>query len=187
MDGHNTADVFVIEGVPLRKKITSVDGIDTEYDGFVDVVGVTSGTRFGYFIIDRIVSYLFALLVWAIILVPDVIFNESAITNAITYGDYRLLDNVGTYIFILFLYYFVVESIFGTSIGKLILGYIVVDAYGNKPTIKQLFKRSVSRLVPFEAFSCFKWKGWHDEWSDTMVISKKELADLRTMWEASKI
>jgi uncharacterized RDD family membrane protein YckC len=177
-------NVFRITEVPMTK--TSLTGsTETQYQGYVDVVGVSSGTRFGYFIIDRILGYVFALSIWFGILILDALVNDSSITNIISTQPW--VDKLGTYFLISFLYYFIFESALGTSLGKLMLGYIVVNEFGNKPPIKQILLRSLSRLVPFEPFSCFKWMGWHDSWSETMVISKKELADLKTLWQSSEL
>jgi uncharacterized RDD family membrane protein YckC len=176
--------VFKINEVPITK-MSLVGTIETQYQGYVEVVGVKSGTRFGYFVIDRILGYLFALLMWSCIILPDAMFNDSSIINII--NDQPWVDKLGTYFLVSFLYYFIFEWTLGTSLGKLMLGYIVVDEFGNRPAVKQILLRSLSRLVPFEPFSCFKWLGWHDSWSDTMVISKKELADLKTLWQSSQL
>jgi uncharacterized RDD family membrane protein YckC len=184
METYLQEKTFKITKVPITK--TSLIGsIETQYQGYVEVVGVTTGTRFGYFIIDRILGYLFALLMWSCIILPDAMVNDSYITNIVT--EQPWVDKLGTYFLVSFLYYFIFEWALGTSIGKLMLGYIVVNEFGNKPSVKHILLRSLSRLVPFEPFSCFKWLGWHDSWSETMVISKKELADLKTLWQSSQL
>jgi uncharacterized RDD family membrane protein YckC len=66
-----------------------------------------------------------------------------------------------------------------SSPAKLILGRIVVNEYGEKPTFKQIVARSYSRIVPFEIFSCLSQFGWHDKWSDTFVLRKKDLIELQ--------
>jgi uncharacterized RDD family membrane protein YckC len=76
---------------------------------------------------------------------------------------------------VIFLVYFFQEFIFGKTLGKLITGTHVVDAKGNRPTFWQFVGRTVSRMIPFEAFS-FLWsdkRGWHDTISDTYVIKDK--------------
>ena len=69
-------------------------------------------------------------------------------------------------------YYTFTEYQWGKSVGKMITKCKVVDdATGGKPTLRQAFLRSLSRLVPFEAFSLlFRDKAWHDTWLDTSVV-----------------
>lgn len=81
-----------------------------------------------------------------------------------------------------FVYFLLLESVFQRSLGKLITKTVVVSENGDKPTFSQIFKRSLIRLIPFEAFSFFGNKGnlgedgkhrpvgWHDKWSRTRVI-----------------
>lgn len=73
---------------------------------------------------------------------------------------------------LLCLYYIVFESIFGKSISKFITGTKVVTEQGEQPSLSQILKRSLSRLVPFDAFSFYgKYPvGWHDRWSKTRVV-----------------
>ena len=58
---------------------------------------------------------------------------------------------------------------------------VVVDEYGNKPSNSQLIGRSFARIIPFEAFSCLGYRGWHDTLSKTYVVSRAELATLKRM------
>ena len=62
------------------------------------------------------------------------------------------------------------------TIGKYITGTRVVDLNGDAPDIEQYVKRSFSRIVPFEALSFFGSTpgGWHDRWSDTLVIDERK-------------
>jgi hypothetical protein len=57
----------------------------------------------------------------------------------------------------------------------------VVDEYGEKPTFSQIVGRSFARIVPFEVFSCLGATGWHDDWSKTYVIRKKDLHELKLL------
>lgn len=72
-------------------------------------------------------------------------------------------------------YYTFMESLFGRTIGKLITGTKVATEQGTMPNTKTAFLRSLSRLVPFEAFSFLgdEPRGWHDTWTDTWVVSNK--------------
>ena len=78
---------------------------------------------------------------------------------------------------IFFLYYSIMEAVFGRTIGKFITGTIVVrSADLEKITANQALGRSISRFVPFEPFSMLgSQTGWHDNWTNTMVVDVKSL------------
>jgi uncharacterized RDD family membrane protein YckC len=182
------SNVFILEQVPYSR-IAARRGEEVKINGFVQVNGVTSGIRFVYYLIDSVIYYLLSTLLSGILalIIPYLFnFNDMNQSNSLAIVIIYLISFLFSWS-ILFMYYFILERTIDATIGKLIFGYVVVDKYGNKPSGRQIAIRSVSRLVPFEAFSCFSWKGWHDRWSDTMVISKKELADLKTLWQSSQL
>jgi uncharacterized RDD family membrane protein YckC len=76
---------------------------------------------------------------------------------------------------LLILYYFIFESIWQRTPAKFITGTKVVTYDGTKPTTGAIAKRTLIRLVPFEAFSFLGERvyGWHDRWSGTYVIKAK--------------
>ena len=67
-------------------------------------------------------------------------------------------------------YYAVFESIWGRTPGKFVFGTVVVDESGGKPGPGQIIKRTLCRFIPFEAFSFFGSRGWHDSISRTRVV-----------------
>jgi uncharacterized RDD family membrane protein YckC len=67
-------------------------------------------------------------------------------------------------------YYVFFEGIWGQTPGKFILGTVVVTDEGKKPGMITIVKRNLCRFIPFEAFSFFGERGWHDSISDTVVI-----------------
>lgn len=73
-------------------------------------------------------------------------------------------------------YYVAFEAATDRTIGKYITGTIVVKEDGSKPEFTDIFIRSISRFVPFEALSFFgkSGRGWHDKWSKTYVIKASE-------------
>jgi uncharacterized RDD family membrane protein YckC len=72
-------------------------------------------------------------------------------------------------------YFFLCELIFkGRTIGKLLTGTKVVNEDGSDPTAKTYFLRSLCRIVPFEPFSAFGVRPWHDRWTGTYVIDVKK-------------
>jgi len=93
------------------------------------------------------------------------------------YDSYMNLGKAGQYliaIIILFLYYFLLETIFGCTIGKLITGTKVITTSGDRPPLKDILLRTLCRFIPFEAFSFFgeSGTGWHDRFSKTIVVKK---------------
>ena len=71
------------------------------------------------------------------------------------------------------LYYTICEKGFkGYTLGKLITGTRAIREDGGELTVKDALLRSLSRLVPFEAFSGFGYP-WHDTWTKTAVVKSR--------------
>jgi len=73
-----------------------------------------------------------------------------------------------------FLYYVILESSSGRTLGKLIVGTKVVRLDGTKPHLMQTMGRTLCRYIPLEAFTFLMGTyayGWHDRFSGTMVVS----------------
>jgi uncharacterized RDD family membrane protein YckC len=149
-----------------------------DYVGLRRVRTVKSGPRFGHFIIDliffQIVLYVVQYLLGLLMLVVGT-DNPISLTLAFVSS-----------ILVLLLYpimYFVCEYYWQQTPGKLLTNTVVIDEYANKPDLRKLTLRSLIRLVPFEAFSCLNDynHGWHDRWSETLVVKKEELAILKKL------
>ena len=134
----------------------------------------SSTKRLFNMIIDYIVFYLLAIVfVFMSALVGAMFFPEEA--GFFDDGNNnQLWMYVIVYVSYIF-YYTTLEAASGRTIGKLITGTKVVDKDGKVPTLSAIFRRSLSRIVPFEAFSFLgnNARGWHDAWTDTWVIEKK--------------
>jgi uncharacterized RDD family membrane protein YckC len=71
-------------------------------------------------------------------------------------------------------YYTLSEKLFkGYTLGKLITGTRAIREDGGELTFKDALLRSLSRIVPFEAFSGLGDVPWHDRWTKTMVIKAR--------------
>ena len=128
---------------------------------------INAGARFGHYLIDVILYVVLSIVILGAV--------------SIATGDDGFIDSAGGTLLqwlILVGYYFFFETVFQTTPGKMVTQCVVVDEYGQKPTAGQVLGRSFARLVPFEAFSCFGdySRGWHDKWSNTYVVRKKDLA-----------
>ncbi len=124
---------------------------------------VSGWRRLGTYLIDIVCFY--------------VIFFVILLAVIFVFGDARLdtLDGIaGNLIGIGFylIYYIGFESVFARTPGKFVLGTVVVDEKGNKPSTGQFIGRSFGRLIPFEGLSCFgsQTRGWHDSVANTYVV-----------------
>ncbi len=140
--------------------------------------------RLGHFLLDRVFFYFFALGIGFAIGVVLELLNRQDFLNE---PYFNLVDILFSWLILQPAYYFIFEISMQSSPAKLLLGRIVVDEYGNKPTPKQILIRSFSRAVPFEIFSCMAATGWHDDWSKTLVMRKKDLKALRLMQKINNI
>lgn len=170
------------------KRRERIDGEDVLVDQVLtryhNVNYVTGWARFGHFLLDRVFLQIFVLLVGVVLGVILVMTNNMQLLDE---PWFNVVDTLLSWLVIQPLYYFIFESSMQSSPAKLILGRVVVDEYGNKPTKKQILIRSFSRCVPFEAFSCFGNTGWHDDWSNTLVIRKKDLEALKLLQKIDNI
>ena len=123
----------------------------------------STGARFANYIIDVIGFYV---LVFLLALVTELV-TPGAMTS----------DSGGTLIFYLyyfllyFIYYIVFERNFGKTPGKFITRTHVVTEDGERPTTKNIMKRTLCRIIPFEPFSFLSSNsGWHDTISKTIVV-----------------
>lgn len=133
-------------------------------------VVVKQGVRFGYYLIDLVFIYALAFVIGVISAFTGFsdIWNHpvsSRLAGALIYAGY----------------YFILEATTGTTLGKLILGYTVVDEYAEKPKALKALGRSFARVVPFEGFSCLAERGWHDMWSNTYVVTRAEKIELQKL------
>lgn len=149
--------------------------LDDESIWFNQFEYASTGQRFLNFLIDNLVmnygvSYLTG---FAVGIVLTTFFP--AWVNNIREGDgsfYVLIYLIAivNYLF----YYTLCEKLFnGYTLGKLITGTRAIREDGTSLSFKNAFMRSLIRLVPFEVFSGFKIRTWHDEWSKTMVVKSR--------------
>lgn len=74
-------------------------------------------------------------------------------------------------IVIMLVYYFIMESTTGRTMGKIATRTRVVMEDGSKLTTKAALQRTLSRIIPFDAFSFLGGgSGWHDQIAKTRVV-----------------
>lgn len=146
-----------------------------EYIAYRDVKTVTEGPRFAHYFVDLICYYIIMIslsfLIGFIALYSD--YNNSGAALSFQY--------VSQIFFILSypLYYFFFEALWQRTPGKFLTKTVVINEYAEKPSVGSIILRSLIRLIPFEAFSCFGNRrkqslGWHDRWSNTYVVPTEE-------------
>ncbi|MDR6763080.1 putative RDD family membrane protein YckC [Flavobacterium sp. 2755] len=72
------------------------------------------------------------------------------------------------------LLYFVFESLFQATPGKFLTESRVTDKNGAKVSASTIFKRSLSRNIPFDPLSFLGKGNWHDSVSNTVVYKEKQ-------------
>ncbi len=152
-------------------------GLAEELNLFIQHVRASTGQRFLNFLIDNLLmqyglSYLTGTLVGYFLagLFPQFSYDLVNGDNKVNLLILAYLISIFNYL----VYYTFCEKVFnGYTLGKLMTGTKALRNDGQPLTFKDAFKRSLSRLVPFEAFSAFGGNPWHDSWTDTQVIKAR--------------
>ena len=146
-----------------------------EFENTVDLVPVSPGLRFVNYLIDVIAFY-------AISFIVGIIFAALIATGSYNLND-GVSDNAGNmqfylmlaYILIVVAYYTLFEYLAkGRTLGKMATGTVAVREDGSNLTFKDAFLRTLCRLIPFEPFSAFGYRPWHDSFTRTMVIKRRK-------------
>ncbi len=132
----------------------------------------SSGQRFGNYFIDVIVIYLIIIILTFII---GVITQLSGLASFVEWAQ-NINDFEGYIVFFLVMipYYTFFESYTSRTVGKYITKTMVVLKDGSKASSQTILKRTICRIIPFEALSFLSShsRGWHDTISDTYVVKK---------------
>lgn len=131
------------------------------------------GLRFANYLIDRIIIIA---IIFFIHFILGLIYELTHLQLLRDYFSYlEKINRLEDYFFSgisYALYCFIMEKLTnGRTIGKYITKTQAISMDGKKMTTKQLLYRTLSRIVPFEAFSFLGKLGWHDSWSETRVVN----------------
>lgn len=152
-------------------------GLADELNQYIQFTRATQGQRFVNWLVDNLLmrfglSYLTGTIVGFGMakLFPDY-------TMRVVYSsDQSDLILIG-FIIVIFnylVYYTFCEKVFkGYTLGKAISGTRAIRDDGLELTFKDAFLRTLSRLVPFEVFSGFAERPWHDSWTKTTVVKAR--------------
>ncbi len=127
-----------------------------------EFIPTTQGKRFLNYILDSIIFGLVFIPIFVIIMYFIAL--------------YPIIEEMNELLFVIIMipiYYIIFESIWSKTPAKFITGTRVVTKDGEEPEFSDIFVRTLTRFVPFEAFSLLtsnRPQGWHDRWSETMVI-----------------
>ncbi|PXY41515.1 RDD family protein [Flavobacterium cheongpyeongense] len=148
----------------------------------------SNGQRFLNYTIDYALTYVFS---YAFGLVLPFVINVLDSIGLTGFGFWVYNSGNVTWFFvsiaIAIIYYVLTEGLFGRTLGKLVTGTIVVNENGLKPGFGTIFKRTLCRSIPFDAFSFLGSRGWHDSISDTYVVSKQGLEEDIKMFEEFRL
>lgn len=134
----------------------------------INLIPAEKGARFLNYIIDIVGYYLFIFLFMMLIgiLNPD-FFRQTGDSADASLSAYVIA------LLSFLVYYTILEGATkGKTLGKLITNTRAVKEDGADITWSDAFKRTLSRIVPFEPFSGFSDRPWHDKWTNTIVVKK---------------
>ena len=139
-----------------------------------DAMLATKGQRFANYLIDLVIHNIINLIPLIIGWFLYEFFGNADLSVWLDELD-TIVDFLISYIIIV-IYFMIMESLTGRSIGKYVTDTKVLMADGSEPEPYAIFIRSISRLIPFEAFSFLGDvpKGWHDTISKTVVVDLKK-------------
>ena len=131
-------------------------------------------SRFLGFILDLFAALLSLFVSGFITVIIGNVFNWDIFS---IWNNLALNYTYSTLFGFLMLNYFLLEWSFGRTMGKLIMGTVVVTKNGLKPGLSSIFIRTLSRLIPFDMFSFLGASGriWHDSLSRTYVVERAAL------------
>ncbi len=148
---------------------------------YINVQSASTGLRFANNMIDGItfiILYVILFYFWHVAM-GDL---SSASGNADDSGGYFMAALASVF------YYTLFESLTQKTPGKFFTNTIVINEYGQKPDFSNILGRSMIRLIPFEAFSFLSGgRGWHDRWSNTFVVTLKEMDEIKLIMEVDTI
>ncbi|TGD57690.1 RDD family protein [Flavobacterium humi] len=147
-----------------------------------DEMLASRGQRFVNYTIDIIIQYI----LYFILII--IVFIVNALLGSTSMPDQWFSGFQGTFFFLVFMtfYYTLFESYFSRSIAKYITKTMVVMEDGSKPDSSIILRRSLCRIIPFEAFSFLGYdaRGWHDSLSCTYVVKKEAFERSRALFDS---
>ncbi|MBK6936585.1 MAG: RDD family protein [Chitinophagaceae bacterium] len=146
------------------------------FDDHFQYTEASQGQRFLNWLIDNILLRLIITYLTGEVAV-QFLFNIAPEYTVRVFSEQSFESYLVSYIIVGFhyiFYYTICEKAFkGYTLGKLITGTRSIGTDGQELTLKDALLRSLSRFVPFEAFSGLGDAPWHDTWTNTTVIKSR--------------
>jgi len=149
----------------------------TEEDILLQYEEASKGQRLLNLIIDTLLlryglAYVFGMAIGYLLYAISESLYMAVFFNGDKIMSYLVMYAIGAFMYTV--YYSFCEKVFnGVTLGKLITGTKALRADGQALTFKDALLRSVSRVVPFEAFSALWGEPWHDTWTNTIVVKTR--------------
>jgi len=144
-----------------------------EFEHTADLTPVSPGLRFVNYLIDLIAFYALAFIVgmlYAVIVTPNDYSGQVSDES----GTLQLLM-LFAWILIMGGYYTLFEFFAkGRTLGKMATGTVAVREDGSNLSFKDALLRTLCRFIPFEPFTAFGYRPWHDSMTRTFVIKKRK-------------
>lgn len=142
----------------------------------------STGQRFLNYIIDRLVVYALIFILAAGVGIIANLIGAYEFLNSM--ANISALAEYGIYFALMITYYTLFEGYTSRSVGKYITKTIVVNEDGSKPDVGDIFKRTLCRLIPFDAFSYLgsDARGWHDTIPDLYVVKKEDFENKKELF-----
>lgn len=152
------------EDTPLKGKLEA-DSIKNN----LAIKTASKGKRLANFALDWIFILIFNGAFGIMIGIILAVYSQSALAFVVS-GN-KLIEYLLGFIATM-IYYCILESVTGRTIGKFITKTKVVDQNGERPNLGTIFLRSLCRFIPFDVFSFLgsSDSGWHDRISKTIVV-----------------
>ncbi|MFB6342891.1 RDD family protein [Saccharicrinis sp. FJH62] len=146
----------------------TINGIDPD----MEMMKANNGIRFANYMLDTLFIYGFSMILGIFLGIIFGLFSPYADLQSET-GFNLLFYLLG--IIAVVMYYTFLEATTGRTLGKFITKTKVVNYKGETPSFGVILKRTLCRLIPFEAFSFLgsDETGWHDTLSKTLVVDVK--------------
>lgn len=174
----------VKQNVYIKNEMGQRVPVEKEVTVFKEIECVSGWTRFGHYLIDVAAYYAFVILVLVIFGFLSGLFSWEIDFES---RQFDVFIRIAGYLVLHPFFYFFWEFFFQKTPGKWVTKCRVVNEYGEKPSLGQILGRSYARCIPFEAFSCFSERGWHDTMSKTYLVKETHLAELKAIMMIDEI
>lgn len=142
-----------------------------EFEQTVDLTPVSPGLRFVNYLIDVVAFYALTFvggMLYVVIITPEVYRSQ------VVDGKDSIQFSMLFICLLIMIGYYTLFEFFakGRTLGKMATGTVAVREDGSNLTFKDAFLRTLCRFIPFEVFSAFGYRPWHDSLTRTLVIKK---------------